>query len=70
MDMITGHHVDKIELKEYDGDNTPLNLKVSYDFCEHYQRYLLTLDSQYSFSKASARKLRDFLNGLSLEGRG
>ncbi len=72
MDMITGHHVDKISLTDLEAD---LDLKVSYDFNEHYQHYLLTVaatsaEHEVSLTKTQARELRDFLNGLNLEGRG
>lgn len=70
MDLIIGHHVDQIELKHYDSyEDSAAMLKISYDFDEHIQRYMLTMGG-IELTKAQARELRDFLNGLNLEGRG
>jgi len=74
MDLITGHHVDKIEIEYYDEieDANTAKFYCSYDFDEHWQRYELSIESTpgpTNLTKAQARKLRDFLNGLNLDGR-
>lgn len=73
MDLIQGHHVAKIEVEHYDTYLDQKRVLVgSYDFNEHEQRYEVTLHTNdlTTLSKSSARELRDFLNGLNLEGRG
>ena len=74
MDFIQGHHLDKIEIEYYDEvEDESTHLVCSYDFDEHWQRYELSLGTAsepINLTKTQARKLRDFLNGLNLEGRG